>query len=114
MAQAKRALRWCIPTLAHVCYESMKWQEHTIDHLRNLGGLQIQGEDDAYDFGSGAGFYIDATKEPWTKGYNMYTYITQELPEALFSSFKELDGSRVSITGHSMGGHGALTLVGTI
>lgn len=77
----------------------------------NLGGLQIQGEDDAYDFGSGAGFYVDATKEPWTKGYNMYSYITKELPDALFSSFKELDSDRVSITGHSMGGHGALTLV---
>jgi S-formylglutathione hydrolase len=73
--------------------------------------LQIEGEDDAYDFGSGAGFYVDATKEPWTKGYNMYSYITKELPEALFSSFKELDSSKVSITGHSMGGHGALTLV---
>jgi S-formylglutathione hydrolase len=74
-------------------------------------GLQIEGEDESYDFGSGAGFYVDATKEPWTKGYNMYSYITKELPEALFSSFKELDSSRVSITGHSMGGHGALTLV---
>ncbi|KAI1537450.1 esterase [Pyrenophora tritici-repentis] len=73
-------------------------------------GLQIEGEDDAYDFGSGAGFYVDATKEPWSKGYNMYSYITKELPEALFSSFKELDSSKVSITGHSMGGHGALTL----
>ncbi|KAF2691554.1 S-formylglutathione hydrol [Lentithecium fluviatile CBS 122367] len=73
-------------------------------------GLQIQGEDDAYDFGSGAGFYVDATKEPWTKGYNMYSYIAKELPETLFKEFQELDGSRVSITGHSMGGHGALTL----
>ncbi|KAF2160421.1 hypothetical protein M409DRAFT_59905 [Zasmidium cellare ATCC 36951] len=73
-------------------------------------GLNIPGEDDSYDFGSAAGFYIDATKEPWTKGYNMYSYITKELPEALFSHFEELDGNRVSITGHSMGGHGALTL----
>ncbi|KAF1991905.1 S-formylglutathione hydrol [Aulographum hederae CBS 113979] len=73
-------------------------------------GLKIEGEDDAYDFGSGAGFYIDATKEPWSKGYNMYTYITSELPQALFSSFEQLDKERVSITGHSMGGHGALTL----
>jgi S-formylglutathione hydrolase FrmB len=77
----------------------------------HTGGLQIQGEDDAYDFGSGAGFYVDATKEPWAKGYNMYSYITKELPEALFRSFSQLDSSRVSITGHSMGGHGALTLV---
>ena len=75
--------------------------------------MKIEGEDDAYDFGSGAGFYVNATKEPWAKGYNMYTYITEELPEALFSSFDQLDSSRVGITGHSMGGHGALTLVRT-
>ncbi|KAI9798074.1 MAG: hypothetical protein M1833_004971 [Piccolia ochrophora] len=73
-------------------------------------GLKIEGEDDAYDFGSGAGFYVDATKEPWAKGYRMYSYITDELPRALFSEFQQLDGDRVSITGHSMGGHGALTL----
>ena len=72
--------------------------------------MNIKGEDDAYDFGSGAGCYVDATKEPYDKGYNMYSYITQELPKALFSAFSQLDGSRVSITGHSMGGHGALTL----
>ncbi|GAB7358484.1 hypothetical protein MBLNU230_g2548t1 [Neophaeotheca triangularis] len=73
-------------------------------------GLNIAGEDDSYDFGSGAGFYVDATRDPWSKGYKMYSYITKELPEALTSSFKELDGKRMSITGHSMGGHGALTL----
>lgn len=73
-------------------------------------GLGLQGEDESYDFGSGAGFYVDATREPWSKGYKMYTYITKELPDALFKEFKELDGGRVSITGHSMGGHGALTL----
>jgi len=54
---------------------------------------------------------VNATKEPYNKGYNMYTYITEELPKALFSSFTQLDSNRVSITGHSMGGHGALTLV---
>jgi S-formylglutathione hydrolase len=74
------------------------------------GGLNIQGEDDAYDFGSGAGFYIDATLPPWSQNYKMESYITTELPKALFSSFAELDSSNVSITGHSMGGHGALTL----
>ena len=73
-------------------------------------GLSIEGEDEAYDFGSGASFYVDATKEPYAKGYKMYSYITDELPKALFKEFKELDGGRVSITGHSMGGHGALTL----
>ncbi|MCJ1298345.1 hypothetical protein MMC08_001134 [Hypocenomyce scalaris] len=73
-------------------------------------GLEIEGENESYDFGSGAGFYVDATKEPWSKGYNMYSYIKEELPKALFSSFEQLDSSRVSITGHSMGGHGALIL----
>jgi S-formylglutathione hydrolase len=76
-------------------------------------GLKIEGEDDAYDFGSGAGFYVDATREPWTKGYRMYSYITEELPKAVFGAFEQLDGSRVGISGHSMGGHGALTLVWT-
>ncbi|KAJ9292791.1 CAZyme family CE1 [Paecilomyces variotii] len=73
-------------------------------------GLKIEGEDDSYDFGSGAGFYIDATKAPWDKGYKMYSYITEELPKTVFSAFDQIDSSRVSITGHSMGGHGALTL----
>lgn len=73
-------------------------------------GLNIQGEDESYDFGSGAGFYVDATKEPYSKGYKMYSYITSELPAALTAEFKELDGGRMSIMGHSMGGHGALTL----
>lgn len=73
-------------------------------------GLCIAGEDESYDFGSGAGFYVDATAEPWSRGYKMHSYITSELPKALFQQFRELDGERVSITGHSMGGHGALTL----
>jgi S-formylglutathione hydrolase len=72
--------------------------------------LNITGENDSYDFGTGAGFYVDATKDPWKHGYRMYSYMTEELPHALFEHFKELDGKRVSITGHSMGGHGALTL----
>lgn len=77
------------------------------------GGLKIEGEDDAYDFGSGAGFYVDATKAPYNAGYNMYSYITEELPQTVFAAFPQLDSSNVSITGHSMGGHGALTLVST-
>lgn len=76
--------------------------------------MNIPGEDDSYDFGSAAGFYVDATKEPWTKGYNMYSYVFEELPKTLFAAFPQLDSSRVSITGHSMGGHGALTLVSYI
>ncbi|KAI4279272.1 MAG: hypothetical protein LQ337_000408 [Flavoplaca oasis] len=73
-------------------------------------GLQIPGEDTSYDFGTGAGFYLDATKEPWVKGYKMYSYITSELPSTIFSAFPQIDSSKVSIFGHSMGGHGALTL----
>ncbi|KAH8595937.1 putative esterase [Bisporella sp. PMI_857] len=72
-------------------------------------GLKIAGEDDSWDFGTGAGFYVNATQAPYKDGYNMETYITSELPPLLYSSFP-LDSSRVSITGHSMGGHGALTL----
>ncbi|KAK9466109.1 Alpha/Beta hydrolase protein [Lipomyces arxii] len=73
-------------------------------------GSNHPGEHDAYDFGSAAGFYIDATAEPWSQNYKMETYITSELPAALYSYFLVLDQSRVSLTGHSMGGHGALTL----
>ncbi|CAD6570305.1 MAG: hypothetical protein ASARMPREDX12_004979 [Alectoria sarmentosa] len=73
-------------------------------------GLKIEGEDESFDFGSGAGFYVDATKSPWNKGYKMYSYITSELPKTVFENFKQVDSERVSIFGHSMGGHGALTL----
>ncbi|KAL5354800.1 hypothetical protein ACLOAV_000890 [Pseudogymnoascus australis] len=73
-------------------------------------GLNIQGEDESWDFGSGAGFYLDATKGPYSAGYKMSSYITKELPIALYGQFENLDSSRVSIMGHSMGGHGALTL----
>ncbi|MGB5705489.1 MAG: S-formylglutathione hydrolase [Arenicellales bacterium] len=70
---------------------------------------EIQGEDDDYDFGSGAGFYVDALVEPWSKHYRMFSYITSELPEIVFEHFGA-DRSRQGITGHSMGGHGALTI----
>jgi S-formylglutathione hydrolase len=64
--------------------------------------------DDAYDLGQGAGFYIDATQAPWDKHFKMWTYIADELPALLGQNFA-LDMDRQSITGHSMGGHGALT-----
>jgi S-formylglutathione hydrolase len=72
-------------------------------------GLGIPGEDTSYDFGTGAGFYVDATVEPWTKGYRMYSYIAQELPELVAANFS-IDTKRIGISGHSMGGHGALTI----
>lgn len=76
-------------------------------------GLGLEGEEDSYDFGTGAGFYVDATRAPWSRGYRMYSYIAEELPEALLAEFAELDGARLGVFGHSMGGHGALTLVGS-
>lgn len=72
-------------------------------------GANLPGEDDTYDFGSGAGFYLDATVEPWSRHYRMYSYITTELPEVVFEHFN-VDRARQGITGHSMGGHGALTI----
>ncbi|KAK9793993.1 hypothetical protein WJX73_000375 [Symbiochloris irregularis] len=71
-------------------------------------GLSIEGEDESWDFGSGAGFYLNATQDKW-KQYRMYDYITKELPEVL-GQFDELDTSNAAITGHSMGGHGALVI----
>ena len=62
-----------------------------------------------YDFGQGAGFYVDATEEPWATNYRMWTYVTEELPALVAAEFPvDMDGR--AITGHSMGGHGALTV----
>lgn len=72
-------------------------------------GANIAGEDDSWDFGTGAGFYVDATQQPWLNNYNMYSYVHTELFQELSEQFKELDFSNISITGHSMGGYGALT-----
>ncbi|HEY9033264.1 MAG TPA: S-formylglutathione hydrolase [Pseudomonadales bacterium] len=66
-------------------------------------------EQQAWDFGLGAGFYVAATREPWARHYHMYEYISQELP-ALVNAHFPVDGSRQAISGHSMGGHGALTI----
>ncbi len=63
----------------------------------------------AWDFGLGAGFYVNATQAPWQQHYQMYDYIAKELPELIENSFN-IDANRKSISGHSMGGHGALTI----
>ena len=73
-------------------------------------GAGVDGEDDAYDFGSGAGFYVDATVAPWRDNYNMYSYVTEELVAAVRDAAPAVDVGRRSITGHSMGGAGALTI----
>jgi len=65
--------------------------------------------DEAFDLGQGAGFYVDATETPWAPHFNMYSYITRELPTILFRNFDLEEGAQ-SICGHSMGGHGALTI----
>jgi S-formylglutathione hydrolase len=67
-------------------------------------------ENKAYDFGLGAGFYVNATQEPWARHYRMYDYVTKELPSVLKGSDLPLDVDNCSIMGHSMGGHGALTI----
>ena len=64
---------------------------------------------EAYDFGQGAGFYVDATQEPWASSYRMWTYVTEELPDLVAAEFP-VDLGAQAVTGHSMGGHGALTV----
>ncbi|MEM1277453.1 MAG: S-formylglutathione hydrolase [Pseudomonadota bacterium] len=66
-------------------------------------------DDEGYDLGQGAGFYVDATEEPWAPHYQMYSYITEDL-QALVAANFPIDAERQGITGHSMGGHGAITL----
>jgi len=63
----------------------------------------------AYDFGLGAGFYVNATRAPWSRHYRMYDYVVSELPELVAANLP-IDGARAGISGHSMGGHGALTI----
>jgi S-formylglutathione hydrolase len=71
-------------------------------------GAGVPGETDSWDFGAGAGFYVDATEEPWSRHYRMYSYILEL--RALAPAALPADPQRVGIFGHSMGGHGALTL----
>lgn len=73
-------------------------------------GEGVPGDPDgAYDFGLGAGFYLNASEQPWSRHYRMYDYVVQELPRVLFDHFPG-DRQRQGIFGHSMGGHGALTI----
>lgn len=67
-------------------------------------------DDEAYDLGQGAGFYVNATQAPWAKHFQMETYVTEELPALIAAHFPSADMGRQGITGHSMGGHGALSL----
>lgn len=67
-------------------------------------------DDEAYDFGQGAGFYVDATEPPWAEHFRMRSYVEDELPALILREFPIADMGRQGITGHSMGGHGALTV----
>lgn len=69
--------------------------------------VRLPGDDANWDFGLGAGFYVDATEAPWSRSYRMYSYVTDELP-ALLPAIVNLRADRQAIFGHSMGGHGAL------
>ena len=72
-------------------------------------GEDVPDDPDSYDFGQGAGFYINATQDPWAEHYQMESYVTEELNDAVCDQFL-LDKNRQGVCGHSMGGHGALTL----
>ncbi|MEC5404968.1 S-formylglutathione hydrolase [Paraburkholderia sp. MPAMCS5] len=72
-------------------------------------GAGVPGESAAWDFGVGAGFYVDATEAPWAQHYRMYSYVRNELRETVLNELP-VDGSKLGIFGHSMGGHGALML----
>ena len=72
-------------------------------------GVPMPGDSESWDFGVAAGFYLDATVEPWSRHYRMYSYVTHELPALINSNFP-VDANRQGIFGHSMGGHGALTI----
>ena len=69
--------------------------------------------DEAYDLGQGAGFYVDATEAPWSPNFNMRSYVLDELRDLIAAEFPQIDMGRSGISGHSMGGHGALTLAMT-
>ena len=72
-------------------------------------GLEIKGDRENYDFGVSAGFYLDAEEDPWSKNYRMYSHITKELVQVTTEHFP-IDRERLAISGHSMGGHGAISI----
>jgi S-formylglutathione hydrolase len=71
--------------------------------------VNLPGDSDSWDFGIGAGFYVDAIREPWARHFRMYSYITSELP-ALIEAHFPADAERTGVFGHSTGGHGAIMM----
>ena len=94
-------------TKAHFAQEASRVGLAVVFPDTSPRGVDIEGQDDSYDFGSSAGFYLNATDAKWSKHYNMYDYVTKELPQ-LVSTLFPVDPVKKSICGHSMGGHGAL------
>lgn len=86
--------------------------EHGVIFIAPDTSPRGEGVPDAegYDFGQGAGFYVDATEEPWSANFRMKSYVEDELPALIATEFPTADLTRQGITGHSMGGHGALTI----
>lgn len=72
--------------------------------------VTLPGDRESWDFGIAAGFYLDATEAPWSQHYRMYSYVVEELPAVVAAHFKAADVKRAGLFGHSMGGHGALTI----
>ncbi|KAK5985029.1 S-formylglutathione hydrolase [Trichostrongylus colubriformis] len=72
-------------------------------------GVDLPGDSESWDFGKGAGFYVDASEKPWSDHYKMYSYVTKELLESV-KSLLPIDSTRLGIFGHSMGGHGAISI----
>lgn len=100
--------------------ETFMMKAHALRHAAELGliliapdtsprGLGLPGEEDDWDFGTGAGFYLDAEAEPWKQNYRMYSYVTKELPALIDANFP-VAAERRGVFGHSMGGHGALVV----
>jgi len=121
-----QAARGPVPVLVYLAgltcsEETFPIKAHAQEHAARHGlilvtpdtsprGTGVAGADAAWDFGDGAGFYLDATQAPWAQRWRMASYVTQELQAVIAREFPGADTTRTGLFGHSMGGHGALTL----
>jgi len=121
--QPPQAESHCVPVLYYLsgltCTEENFTIKAGVQRLAAKYGLMVvapdtsprntgtPGEDDDWDLGTGAGFYVDATVEPWSRHYRMYSYVVEELPQLIATEFPAIP-NQIGIFGHSMGGHGAL------
>ena len=96
-------------TKANIMENASRYNMAVVFPDTSARGVEIEGQDDDWAFGSGAGFYLNATVEKWKKHYQMHDYIIKELPEFIGSIFC-VDPKKKCVSGHSMGGHGAMSL----